>query len=81
MEITLGQQYNIREKPTVILYRYTYINHHAQPPIITQHDHCKQYFGGIKNEVFLKNEFFFKDPEGVNLRSARPFASCSYWLV
>ena len=23
MEITLGQQYNIREKPTVILYTYT----------------------------------------------------------
>ena len=27
MEITLGQQYNVGEKPTVIL--YTYINHHA----------------------------------------------------
>ena len=39
MEITLGQQYNIRENPTVIL--YTYINHHAQPPIIPQHNHCK----------------------------------------
>ena len=26
----------------------------------------KQYFGGIKNEVFLKNELFFQDPEGVN---------------
>ena len=26
MEITLGQQYNIREKPTVILYTYTIIN-------------------------------------------------------
>ena len=36
MEITLGQQYNIREKPTVTL--NTYMNHHAQPPIITQHD-------------------------------------------
>ena len=36
MEITLGQQYNVGEKPTVIL--YTYINHHhAQPPVITQH--------------------------------------------
>ena len=33
-----GQQYNVGEKPTVIL--YTYINHHAQPPIITQHKHC-----------------------------------------
>ena len=27
MEITLGQQHNIREEPTVIL--YTYINRHA----------------------------------------------------
>ena len=27
MVITLGQQYNVGEKPTVIL--YTYINHHA----------------------------------------------------
>ena len=35
MVVTLGQQYNAGEKPTVIL--YTYINHHAQPPIITQH--------------------------------------------
>ena len=33
--VTLGQQYNVGEKPTVIL--YTYINHHAQPPIIPQH--------------------------------------------
>ena len=30
MEITLGQQYNIGEKPTVIL--YTYINRHAETP-------------------------------------------------
>ena len=28
----LGQQYNIGEKPTVIL--YTYINRHAEPPSI-----------------------------------------------
>ena len=27
MVVTLGQQYNVREKPTVIL--YTYINRHA----------------------------------------------------
>ena len=38
MVVTLGQQYNVGEKPTVIL--YTSINHHAQPPIITQHNHC-----------------------------------------
>ena len=38
MVVTLGQQYNVGEKPTVIL--YTYINHHAQPSIIIQHNHC-----------------------------------------
>ena len=32
----LGQQYNVGEKPTVIL--YTYINHHAEPPNITKHN-------------------------------------------
>ena len=31
-----GSTDNVGEKPTAIL--YTYINHHAQPPIITQHD-------------------------------------------
>ena len=31
MVVTLGQQYNIGEKPTVILYTY-YINHHAGTP-------------------------------------------------
>ena len=30
MEITLGQQYNVGEKPTVIL--YSYINRHAGTP-------------------------------------------------
>ena len=30
MEITLGQQYNVGEKPIVIL--YTYINRHAGTP-------------------------------------------------
>ena len=30
MEITLGQHYNVGEKPTVIL--YTYINRHAGTP-------------------------------------------------
>ena len=32
MEITLGQQYNVGEKPTVIL--YAYINRHAGTPEI-----------------------------------------------
>ena len=33
-EVTLGQQYNVGEKSTVILYTY-YINRHAKPPNIT----------------------------------------------
>ena len=34
MVVTLGQQYNVGEKPTVIL--YTYINRHAEPSSITK---------------------------------------------
>ena len=34
MVVTLGQQYNVGEKPTVIL--NTYINRHAEPPNITK---------------------------------------------
>ena len=40
----------------------------------------KQYFGEMKNELFLKNELFFEDPEDVYSRSARPSASYAYWL-
>ena len=36
------------------------------------------YFGEIKNELFLKNELLFKDPEDVYSRSARPSASYTY---
>ena len=34
MVVTLGQQYNVGKKPTVI--PYTYINRHAEPPNITK---------------------------------------------
>ena len=34
----------------------------------------------LRTKLFLKNELFFKDPEGVNSRSAHPSASCTYWL-
>ena len=34
MVVTMGQQYNVGKKPTVIL--YTYINRHAGPPNITK---------------------------------------------
>ena len=37
MVVTLGEQYNVGEKPTVIL--YTYINRHAGPPNITKQKH------------------------------------------
>ncbi|CAM9569335.1 unnamed protein product [Ascophyllum nodosum] len=39
MVITLGQQYNVGEKPTVIL--YAYINRHAGKP--TKKGKTKQY--------------------------------------
>ena len=38
MVVKLGQQYNIGEKPTVML--YTYINRHAGTPDKTRHTHC-----------------------------------------
>ena len=38
MVLTLGQQYDVGEKLTVIL--YTYINHDVEPPIIRKHKHC-----------------------------------------
>ena len=41
MVVTLGQQYNVGEKPTVIM--YTNINHHAQLPVITQHTVVHSY--------------------------------------
>ena len=41
MEITLGQQYNVGEKPTVIL--YTYINHPCRDTIKTVKTKQRQY--------------------------------------
>ena len=35
MVVTLGRQYNVGEKPTVIL--YIYIKHHAEPTNITKY--------------------------------------------
>ena len=34
MVVTFGQQYNVGERPTVIL--YIYINRHARPPDTTE---------------------------------------------
>ena len=44
MVITLGQQYNVGEKPTVIL--YTYINRHAGTP--TQREDKPKHHQTIK---------------------------------
>ena len=51
MVVTLGQQYNVGEKPTVI--RYTYINHHAEPPNIIKH---KTLWYIVKRIIVLKND-------------------------
>ena len=42
--VILGQQYNVGEKPTVILYTCC-INHHAKQTIITQHNPCNTVRG------------------------------------
>ena len=46
MVVTLGQQYNVGEKPTVIL--YTYINRHAGPP----EKHQKQNRNNVVHGTF-----------------------------
>ena len=40
--------------------------------------HSKHCFDEIKNELFLENELFFKDPDNVYSRSARPSARYTY---
>ena len=45
MVVTLGQQYNVGEKLTVILHTYS-INHHTEPPIITKHKNCSTQLRG-----------------------------------
>ena len=47
MVVTLGQQYNIGEKPTVIL--YTYINRHAGTPEKKRNKNKKQRQKNIKH--------------------------------
>ena len=53
MVVTLGQQYNVGEKPTVIL--YTYINRHAEPPKenITNISHCSSSIYIVKRVVII----------------------------
>ena len=51
MVVTLGQQNNVREKPTVILYTYVIINRHAGPPNNTK-PKTMQYIT-IKKEVII----------------------------
>ena len=61
MLVTLGQQYNIGEKPTVML--YTYINHHAGTPDENKQKHfaaaavasvfvCTVYVCTLTKEIF-----------------------------
>ena len=63
MAVTLDQQHNVGEKTTVIL--YTYINHHAQPPIITQHITTvstysyNSMFARLGTDYEIRNQWFF----------------------
>ena len=51
---------------------------HSVPGVFFYPGSCRrssdnsQYFGEKNNELFLKNELFFKDPEDVKSRSTRP---------
>ena len=57
MEVTLGQQYNVGERPTVIL--YTYINRHTRPPNATKtKDNTVHDLKGSNNAVLF---CFFAD--------------------
>ena len=45
MVVTLDQQYDVGEKPAVIL--HTYINRHAEPPSITKQKALKYIVKGV----------------------------------
>ena len=47
MVVPLGQQYNIGEKRTVMLYTY-YINRHAGTPDKTKQNHCSTQLNRLK---------------------------------
>ena len=75
MVVTLGQQYNLGEKPTVIL--YTYINRHAGTPDKTKRKQkqCSTtsnmvvivyFFIGCKDKA---STWYLKFPDGSNLGS------------
>ena len=49
MVVALGQQCNVGEKPTVILYTF-YINRHAEPPSITKQ---KTLYDIVKRVVMI----------------------------
>ena len=73
MEVTLGQQYNVGEKPTVIL--YTYVNHHARTPknkqttvVMLWYDWwlrmviniSVQYSGGLLPDIILLTQGYYQ---------------------
>ena len=55
MVVTLGQQYDVGGKPTVIL--YTYIDHHAEPPDIIVFPQTGG-FSGLDVCVFSSHPFW-----------------------
>ena len=57
--VTWGQQYNIGEKPTVIL--YTYINHHVGTPKQKHISYCIiQYFWAKSSRLRYSNNYIEK---------------------
>ena len=60
----LGQQYNVGEKPTVIL--YTYINRHADPPSVTKQ---KTTYYIVKMAVMIYDK-----------RAIEPYTNIGAWV-
>ena len=72
MVITLGQQYNVGEKPTVIL--YTYINRHAGTPTKGKTNKCTSSNNKDKSNTIIIETSTAEDHDDENLHnpSTRP---------
>ena len=64
MVVTLGQQYNIGEEPTVMLYTYIF-NRHAGTPDKTKQRYCSVYVCVCVVIPFILDVRFVDVPAGV----------------
>ena len=76
MVVTLGQQYDVGEKPTVIL--YTRINHHAGTPNKTSMaiNVSVKYNGRLLPDIILLTRCYYYHRE-TRLNTMKRFCLCS----